>query len=570
MLFIKNINVRFKLIISFIILALLIGVVGFIGTASLKKLSTNSKIMYSDNLQSIKILGELEKNLEILKDDMDILVYNKDSNQESMEAGINLIVAENNNYINTYDSLVNFNQDIKQWKTIKAEIIEYSNAKNLVIKLIQSGNYDEASNELMTKVSISRNTMIDNLDKLIDLNNTQSESAYNENNSIANLSTLTMWCVLAIGMILAITLGIIMTNDISLPLAKMISISEDLANFDLSKSYSISRKDEFGKLGNAIITAQQNIKDLVKSIIENSQNISTSSEDLAATVEELSSKAENIKVAVSNISSSIQETSSGSEEITASIEEVNSSINELSGKAMSGSNMSQKSKERAEQVQKNGTEAIHKTQSIYKDKEGKILEAINSGKVVDNIKVMAETIASIAEQTNLLALNAAIEAARAGETGKGFAVVAEEVRKLAEQSSQAVDGIQDMIKKVQYAFKASTETNKDMLSFINQNVNPQFKIFGEMGDQYYEDSDFVSKMSEEIAAMSEEITATVGEVNNAAQNMAANAEISAEHSNNIKERINETTIAIAHVSVTAETQADLAEKLNEAVLKFKI
>ena len=67
---------------------------------------------------------------------------------------------------------------------------------------------------------------------------------------------------------------------------------------------------------------------------------------------------------------------------------------------------------------------------------------LKNGKVVDNIKIMADTIGSIAEQTNLLALNAAIEAARAGEQGKGFAVVAEEVRKLAEQSSQAVTGIQ--------------------------------------------------------------------------------------------------------------------------------
>ena len=63
---------------------------------------------------------------------------------------------------------------------------------------------------------------------------------------------------------------------------------------------------------------------------------------------------------------------------------------------------------------------------------------------------MADTIGSIAEQTNLLALNAAIEAARAGEQGKGFAVVAEEVRKLAEQSSQAVLSIQDTIVKVQH------------------------------------------------------------------------------------------------------------------------
>ena len=85
-------------------------------------------------------------------------------------------------------------------------------------------------------------------------------------------------------------------------------------------------------------------------------------------------------------------------------------------------------------------------------------KAIEDGKVVDSIKVMADTIASIAEQTNLLALNAAIEAARAGEQGKGFAVVAEEVRKLAEQSAEAVINIQDTISKSSKAFKSSIDT----------------------------------------------------------------------------------------------------------------
>ena len=60
---------------------------------------------------------------------------------------------------------------------------------------------------------------------------------------------------------------------------------------------------------------------------------------------------------------------------------------------------------------------------------------------VQHIEELTNTIIAIANQTSLLSLNASIEAARAGENGKGFAVVAEEVRKLAEQSHDAVGSI---------------------------------------------------------------------------------------------------------------------------------
>lgn len=237
---------------------------------------------------------------------------------------------------------------------------------------------------------------------------------------------------------------------------------------------------------------------------------------------------------------------------------------------MDGSNNASQSKKKSMEVKNNSQKAINETRKLYIEKQEKMQKAIEDGKVVESIKVMAETIGGIAEQTNLLALNAAIEAARAGEQGKGFAVVAEEVRKLAEQSSDAVINIQDTINKVQLAFNSSINTGSDILEFISKNVEEQFNDYSEVGNKYYNDSNFVSNMSEEIAAMSEEITATVGQVSEAIQNMAQTSQKSSEGAEMIKDSMNETTKAIEQVALTAQSQAELAQKLNEMVQKFKI
>ncbi|APM40101.1 methyl-accepting chemotaxis protein [Clostridium kluyveri] len=568
--FLRNLKIKVKVIVSFIIVAVLIGVVGIIGTLSLKTMNMNSKSMYNNELIGTYILTDMNKNLIASKSDIIELIYVKDESRKSyLKNDIETNDNETEKYVVSYEKL-SMNETQKQiWNTYKSQFKTYKSLKENIIGFVDEGNLEKAG-EQYKQFLLTTDLMISNLDKLITKNLNQAKEFNLDTNSTYARTNKIMIVLIIIGLLIAVGLGTAMSIDVIGSLMKIKFLAQRLAVYDFSTPIVIKKGGEFADIGVALNTAQDNVNHLLRTIIENTQDMSASSEQLYATIEEVSTKIRDIDNEVNNIYGGIQETSASSEEITASVEEVDSSINELSEKATEGSNNANQSKQRAVEVQENGKASLEEVRNLYKENRENMVQSIKDGKVVDDIRVMADTILGIAEQTNLLALNAAIEAARAGEQGRGFAVVAEEVRKLAEQSSQAVTGIQNTIVKVQEAFKNLSKNGNQVLKFINENVNSQFIELENIGNKYYNDSDFVNKMSEDIASMSEELAATINQVSDAVQNMASTAQKSSESIEMIRDRINGTTREIEQVALTAQSQSEVTQNLNQIVQKFKI
>ncbi|MGH4137858.1 methyl-accepting chemotaxis protein [Clostridium sp.] len=567
-----NLGVKKKLILVFSVICIFMILIGLQGILSSSKINEGSKSIYSYGLIPIKDLEEIKGNINEMRVNMLGIVFERDKSKlDEQIKSIDELTNEDIKFQKEYESIPsNSIEEDKTYDEFKIELAKYREGRVKIIELAKANNYEEAVKIFNSDINEIKISMFEKLEKCIEINEKSAAQANSDNIAQFNKVRYTIVIYTAIAFFIMIFMAYILSKNIIVPLNKIKTLANRLASYNFSTPLNITRKDEFGLTAVALNTAQENVNSLIKVIMENTQEISASSEELSATVQELSSKAIIIDEAVDSIAVGMQEASASSEEISASVEEVDSSINVLSSKAMEGSNNSYQFKQRATEVKNNSQKAISETQELYSEKQKKMEKAIEDGKVVDSIKVMADTIGSIATQTNLLALNAAIEAARAGEQGKGFAVVADEVRKLAEQSAQAVINIQDTIVKVQGAFKSSIDTGSDILEFINTHVQEQFKAYEETGNKYYNDSDFVSKMSEEIAAMSEEITATVGQVSQVVQNMAESSQSSSEEAIIIKESMNETSQAIEQVALTAQSQAELAQKLNEIVQQFKI
>ncbi|MFL0198377.1 methyl-accepting chemotaxis protein [Clostridium sp. WILCCON 0269] len=568
----KNLKMVTKLVACFLFVAVFIIIVGAVGAYGIKTDRQNINDIFNGNLKTIDNLHTMKENLKDNQLNLTRMLSEKDSQQiQQINKKIKAVDTSTSNAIKEYenenaDSTYAEKQIFTQYQNSRKNYLDF---RNQLIQLMIDGKYDEVT-PLVLKVQGAEEPMVDSLDKLIAFNQNESKQTYERINTSSQHVLHISIIITFIGIILGVFLGIVLAMYISKQLKKVLVFSKALENADLTQTINVDTTDEIGKVIEALNKASEGMRNLMSQVINSSEIISSSSEEFSASIQELTCKFENIDNGTKSMVSAIETTSTVTEEITASMEEVDSSINELSGKAMEGSNNANQAKLRATSIQEKGKKAIEKTQKLYEEKRQKMLQAIEDGKIVDTIRVMADTIGSIAEQTNLLALNAAIEAARAGEQGKGFAVVAEEVRMLAEQSSEAVTGIQDTIVKVHEAFKNLSDNSNEILGFIKENVSPQLEAFEDVAGQYNNDADFISAMSDEIASMAEELAATVNQVSEAVQDMAETAQKSSADAETIEDSINKAANDIEQVANSAQIQAEMGQKLDEIIHKFKI
>ena len=278
-------------------------------------------------------------------------------------------------------------------------------------------------------------------------------------------------------------------------------VVKQVAAGDLSVEIPVANTDSTSLLA-AMKVMQSNLQKLIGEIQTDA--------DMVA------SAAKKMTIAAEDVAGSSNQQSASSLEIAAAMEQSTVSINLMSDSANRAQTISGDSELLMNETSGVVSEAVNRIAKIATVVEQASQTVRTVGQESENVSKIVLVIKEVADQTNLLALNAAIEAARAGEQGRGFAVVADEVRKLAERTTQSTQEITTMISSMQSSARDAVTCIEDAVANVNEGVILTKRV-GESVSQ-------LGASSHEVKGVIIDVSSALREQNAASNEIARNVE----------------------------------------------
>ncbi|MBC9785008.1 MCP four helix bundle domain-containing protein [Heliobacterium chlorum] len=565
----RNLSVTKKILILIAGVIFLLAGTGAVSYFFMSKIDVYAEQMYNDRLLPVKWLNEIRDLRHDSESKMLEMLLTSDFNKRSSLAKQ---ISDNKNkaanlsqdYENTY--LLDF--EVETLRSVKS--LEERNDINQkkIIDLALAGNTEEALKLLITNKPDFENAN-ELWKKLADFNSDVAETLNHNIDKDISQSINTMVGITFFAVVVSVFLCTILIRSISKPIQQLQLLMAQVGAGNLSVHGEVAANDEFGNMTAAFNQMVHHQSDVVKGIRKTSEEMAAASEEMAASSQQVSASIQEVAASMQEVARETEEGSQSVVDASAVLIELSSLIQIAKNQAESAAKDSKMTLSTAERGKLTVEETVTRMTKI-KEKTTETenwITTLNS--YSQQIQSITDTITGIANQTNLLALNAAIEAARAGEAGRGFAVVADEVRKLAEQSSQGAQEVDQLVQKV----AESTEAAVTSTRLSRDEVEQGFRVVQEAGHALDNILTAVNRTEgavREIVKVTNENVASSDRIVKLIDSIATNIENVSSHVQQVAAATEEASASMETIAASSEETSAMAATLLDSVQRFTV
>lgn len=514
----KRISIRTLVMVPVIILGLFGILSNAIGLINVKNVNASGAEIANTYLESIAQMSHIQESVQNIHkkalshiiatefDTMVVIVEEIDEDEATLEAQLKeyqQFVSKDTE--NDYNSIID---NYTAYKKVLTELIAYS-ANSHKVEAYHLANNEFANYNAAIQSGID--VLNEDATKQSEEAKVDLESTYNVSIIYSNIAVI-ISVLLVVGVVIVVLKGVVRPIDKTQKKLSEIIGDIERREGDLTKRMDVMPIKELAALSNGINDFIIKLQSIFNVIVDNSEKIDVVVKDVSQSITTSGDSVSDLSALTEELSATMTDVSGNVERINDNTNSVNGEIQAIAESTQELKDYSVDMKHQADEVERSAKLSLTTTEQ----KVNEILEilnrAIEESKSVEKVNTLTDDILDIASQTNLLALNASIEAARAGEAGKGFAVVAEEIRHLAESSTETANRIQNINTNVIAAVRNLAENANNLIAYMTDSILPEFSKFVDTGIDYQKNATHIENVMNDFYGKTEKLRHAISEI----------------------------------------------------------
>ncbi|TBL76069.1 methyl-accepting chemotaxis protein [Paenibacillus thalictri] len=575
---VNKFTVRKKLLGSFLVTIVLASVVGGTGLISMSSMQSLTGEITNSSLKGVETIGKI--NLlaqQMLALQATMIMEPNDANKKQFLPQSGAIFKQIDDNLELYGTIVRSDEERQHFELLKSKWSAYKDGYSdsfimaTRVNFVEgAGAYADQIAKMLAKSKEAYEAMQQEIDLLGKLNYENAVTLSHNSEGLYYNAIRNTGIAVFLAVVFSIGLALLISAHIAAPVRQVSGALQKIAEGDISADVlKVKNRDEIGLLVESLNRMVVNLRETIKQIHNTSDTVAASSGQLLDHCERNVQAAGEVKQSIKIVAAGAGSQMEGANQTRVAIGQIIGGLQKI---ADSTGEVSDMAEEASLQARKGDTSVQAVVQVMHKISEAVVRGEQGIRQLEEhsrNIGHIVNLIGDLSQQTNLLALNAAIESARAGEYGRGFSVVAQEVKKLSEQSANAVKHIGTMIKQVQTDTNQVAITMKQGLGEVDKGlesmglVEISFANIVASAEDVNRSIHGAAMAAQELAASSRQVSVSIEEMNTIAEHSSSLATTVAENTGRQLDFLN-------GMASSAHSLSQISQNMRQSVNHFKV